>query len=192
MRTLALFVTLASSQLSLAADEKTIVATGDWSEPVNGLRGRLILAQGRVLGDGKTRESLIYTELENVALTSAGKVDIEFDPNALKCELSDAAGKPVPKTPGGGSGGRPGKTWVTIPFDSSIRLRVNPFAFGRAEGLLIPLNHAAWHIKDTADYYLSGTLTVAPPESKSEAWKGVIKLPKAKISLKPPTPLGRP
>ena len=51
----------------IAADNKTILATGLWSETVDGVRGRLILAQGRVLGDGKARESLVYVELENVA-----------------------------------------------------------------------------------------------------------------------------
>ena len=167
-----------------AADEKTIVATGTWSEPVNGLRGRLVLARGRTLGDGKTRESLVYVELENVANTHSGKETVAFDPDALKCELTDSAGKAVAPAPVPGSGGRPGKSSVTIPFDSSIRLRANPYAFGRAEGLLIPLNNTAWHIKDEAEYSLSGTLTVAPPDDKADGWKGELKLPGAKIALK--------
>src|SRR5207237_9840364 len=79
MRTAALLVALASCSASLAADEKTVLATGDWSEPVNGLRGRLILAQGRTLGHGKPRESLVYVELENVANTHCGVVGGNFD-----------------------------------------------------------------------------------------------------------------
>jgi len=119
-----------------------------------------------------------------VGNTHSGVVSIYFDPDALTCELTDADGKVVPQTTAAGSGGRPGKTWVVIPFDSSIRLRVNPFGFGHAEGLLIRLNTANWLLKDGADYNLSGTLTVAPPEGKADAWKGELKLPKAKISLK--------
>jgi hypothetical protein len=152
---------------------------------VSGLRGRLILAQGRLLGDGKARESLVYVELENVTPTHSGEVLVSFDSDALKCELSDSAGKAVTQTPVFGTGGRPGKRIVTIPFDSSIRLRANPYAFGRAEGLLIPLNNAAWQIKDDADYFLAGTLTVTAPEGKADAWKGELKLPKAKISRRP-------
>jgi hypothetical protein len=184
MRTASLLIALASCQVLVAADEKTVLTTGDWSEPVNGVRGRLIIAQGRTLGDGKIHESLIYVELENVANTHSGVVRIQFDPDALKCELTDAAGKAVTQCPVTGSGGRPGKTLVTIPFDSSIRLRANPFAFGRAEGLLIHLNTGSWHIKDDADYLFSGTLTVTPPKGDSDAWKGELKLPKAKVSLK--------
>ena len=186
MRMLSLVLLLAAAQPSPGADEKTVVATGGWSEAVNGLRGRLILAQGRTLGDGKIRESLVYVELENVTNTASGEVHVSFDPDALKCELTDAAGKAVAPTPVPGSGGRPGKTVVTIPYDGSVRLRANPYAFGRAEGLLIPLNTIAWHIKDDADYFLAGTLTVTAPEGKAGAWKGELKLPKAKISLKKP------
>lgn len=167
-----------------AAGEKTTVATGEWSEPVNGLRGRLVLARGRTLGDGKTRESLVYVELENVANTHSGKVTVAFDPDALKCELTDGGGKAVPPAPVPGSGGRPGKSSVTIPFDSSVRLRANPYGFGRAEGLLIPLNTTAWHLKEDGDYALSGTLTIVPPDGQADGWKGELKLPKVKISLK--------
>lgn len=184
MRPLSLALLLTTAPLAPAADEKTTIATGGWSEAVNGLRGRLVLAQGRTLGDGTIRESLVYVELENVVNTASGEVLLSFDPDALKCELTDATGKAVAPTPVAGSGGRPGKMLVTIPYDASIRLRINPYAFGRAEGLLIPLNNTAWQIKDDADYFLSGTLTVTAPAEKADAWKGELKLPKAKISLK--------
>jgi hypothetical protein len=183
MRTLAVVLLLVAAPC-LPAAEKTVLATGDWSEVMNGLRGRIVLAQGRTLGDGKVRESLVYVELENTTGTASGEVNVYFDPDALKCNLTDAEGKEVSQSPVFGSGGRPGKTRVIIPFDSSIRLRANPFAFGRAEGLLIHLNTGSWHIKDDADYFLAGTLTVTPPEGKADAWKGELKLPKAKISLK--------
>jgi hypothetical protein len=177
-------LSLALLLVAAPADEKTVVATGEWSEPTNGLRGRLVLARGRTLGDGKTRESLVYVELENVKHTASGEVGVSFDPDALRCELTDADGKAVPPVSFPGGGGRPGKMWVTIPYDGSVRLRANPYAFGRAEGLLVPLNSTAWHIKDAAEYHLSGTLTVTAPEGKAGAWKGELKLPKATISLK--------
>jgi hypothetical protein len=196
MRVLALVMLFAAGQAAPAA-EKTPVAVGDWSEPVDGLRGRLLVSQGRTLGDGKARETLVYVEFKNVA--ESGERWLTFDPDALACELLDAAGKAVPPTPVPGSGGRPGKSVVTIPFDSSIRLRANPYAFGRAEGLLIPLNNTAWHIKDGADYFLAGTLTVPPVPWNGPGkppWAGELKLPKAKavrpaVAPNPAPPVGK-
>jgi hypothetical protein len=182
LRTAALLVALAAGQVSGAADEKTVIGTGDWSEVVDGLRGRLVLAQGRTLGDGKTRESLVYIELENAGATRG--LTVQFDPDALSCELTDAGGKAVAQAPGAGSGGRPGKSVVTLPYDSAARLRANPYGFGRAEGLLIPLNRGAWHITGGADYSFSGTLAVTPPAGVADAWKGELKLPRVKVSLR--------
>jgi len=162
-----------------------MVAVGDWSEPVDGLRGRLIVAQGRALDDGKARESLIYLEVQNVAET--GERSFTFDPDGLKCELLDAKGKAVPKSPPfGAAGGRPGKTAVTLPFDSTLRLRANPYGFFRADDLLVPFSTAVWLIKagDTADYYLAGTFTVPPVDRNGPGkapWSGELKLPKAKL-----------
>ena len=189
MRVLALVLLLTVTPSSFA-DEKAVLATGDWSKATNGIRGRLILAQGRTLGDGKARESLFYVELENVENTSSGVVNVYFDPDALKCELTDADGKAVPRAPVAGSGGRPAKAWVAIPFDSSVRLRANPYAFGRAEGLLIHLCTASWHIKDDAEYHLSGILTVSPPDGhgRADAWKGALKLPPMKVRAPAPVP----
>ena len=72
---------------------------------------------------------------------------------------------------------------MTIPYDSTVRLRANPYDFGRAEGVLVPLNATAWHLTEPGDYRLSGTLTVTPPEGKTDAWKGVLKLPAASVKL---------
>jgi hypothetical protein len=153
MKALALVPVLASAPAAVASDEKTVLATGDWSEAVNGVRGRLIVARGRAKGEAQVRESLVYVELENVGNTHSGQVSVHFDADALKCELTDSAGKAVSQAPVFGSGGRPGKTWVTIPFDSSVRRRANPYGHGIAEGLLILLNGAAWHITDEAEYH---------------------------------------
>src|SRR4029450_4838937 len=103
MRALALVVLIAAGPTAAAA-EKSPVAVGDWSEPADGLRGRLLVSQGRTLGDGKARETLVYVELKNVA--EAGERWLTFTPDALACELFDAAGKAVKPKPVFGSGGR--------------------------------------------------------------------------------------
>ena len=180
MRALSLTLLFVASPLAQAADEKTTLAVGDWSEPANGVRGRLVLARWRTLGDSKIRESLVYIELENVSDTRG--VSVPFDPDALKCELTGADGKAVLATPTPGSGGRPGKTLVSLPYDSSARLRANPYGFGRADGFLVPLNNTAWHTKDGEEYVLSGTLTVAAPAGQPGAWAGELKM---KVTLSP-------
>ena len=170
-------------------EDKTVLATGDWSEPLNGLRGRLVIAQGRALGASSVRESLVYVELENVSQTQSGVLAVHFDPGSLKCDLLDAAAKSVPQTGTGGSGGRPGAVWVSLPFDSVLRVRANPFGFGRPDGLLIPLNNATWMIRagDRNAYSLAGTLTVTPPldHGRADAWTGVLTL--AAVKLTAPT-----
>src|SRR4051794_40090659 len=77
------------------------VAVGDWSEPVNGLRGRLVVGEGRVLGNSTVRETVIYLELQNASDAAGDPLRVSFDPGYLKCELRDAKDKLVPRTPGG-------------------------------------------------------------------------------------------
>ena len=79
---------------ALAAErvDKTLVAEGDWSEAVNGLRGRMLFYQGRLLGDSKIRESLVYVELES---SSQRLLHVYFDPEMLACSLKDARGNAI-------------------------------------------------------------------------------------------------
>jgi hypothetical protein len=165
------------------------LAVGDWSAPADNLRGRLLIAEGRILGDGKTRETVMYVELQNVSDAVGADLNIYFE-NKLRCELQDASGKLVPPKGYGANGGRPGPCWVTLPCDSSMRLRFGLYAHGRAKdaGLLIPLPDGSWFIpaNATEDYFLSGKFTVSPPKDhgRDQAWKGTLELPKMKISVK--------
>jgi hypothetical protein len=191
MRVLALVVLIAVGPTATAA-EKTPVAIGDWSTPVDGLRGRLLVYLGptREAGTAETprkyRETLVYVELQNVA--ESGERNVYFDPDGLKCELLDAAGKaaPRPEEGSGGSGGRPGKTWVRLPHDSTLRLRVSPYGSGGLDevGLGITIGTDTWLIKagDTADYVLAGTFTSRPKDGAGiNVWAGELILPKAKV-----------
>jgi hypothetical protein len=151
-------------------DVGKLIAVGDWSEPtglvgVGGLRGRLVITEGRTFKEGRGVETRVYVEVENSPDGAPRTVDFYFDPAGLTCELVDANGKPVPGARGFGSGGRPGACWVTLPHDSTMRLRVNPYGFGRAkeDGLLIPLNNAQWLIPAgaTGEFWLSGARGMA-------------------------------
>jgi hypothetical protein len=159
------------------------LAAGDWSEPVEGLRGRLILGRGRLLGDGTTRESVVYLELRYAPAAVGDPVNVYFDPS-LRWEMRDTLDKPVPSQGTAGSG-QPGPHWVTLPYDSTIRLRVSPYGFGRPNGLLVPVVGASWFVaaNDPGHYSLSGEFTARPPDGhgRERVWRGTLKLPALRL-----------
>jgi hypothetical protein len=167
-----------------------VIAVGEWSAQVEGLRGRLVIAQKYPHGDANYIETRVYVEFENssAADSPTETIDLYFDPEGLACELVDAAGQIVPQGPGFLDRGRPGGYWVTLPFDSAMRLRVNPYGHGRerAVGLLIPLWNATWLVPAGAagEYFLSGTFVVNPPMAlaRGNVWSGTLALPKMKVA----------
>ena len=82
---------------------------------------------------------------------------------------------------------------ITIPYDSSVRLRVNPGGWGRGKSTdlvlpLRPMQGQYWRLPPEKDYYLTGSLKISPPtEDKIEHfddWRGELKFPKTKIPAK--------
>jgi hypothetical protein len=156
----------------------------------------MIVAYGRGAAfGGPWPETQVYLEFENVSGPIGSPTQFYFDPfKGLQCELKDAGDKPV-STGGGGSGGGAGASWITLPYDSTIRLRANMFGYGSkpGQGLNLTLWSQAWQIRagDTSVYYLSGTFTVTTPtnfllkdsETTSPVWTGTLELPKIKISV---------
>lgn len=198
---------LAACQFCFAGGETNIIAQSDWSKPVgtsggHSLRVRMIVAQGRgVAFAGPWPETQFYLEFQNVSGAIDSPTQFYFDPSQqLRCALLDANGRPPPPVGRGGSGGGAGASWITLPYDSTIRLRANMFGYGRkpGDGLQLTLWPAAqdWVIQagDTNTYYLSGTFTVTTPrisaptdfEAARAVWSGTLELPKMKISVRKP------
>src|SRR4029079_17898276 len=67
------------------------VAIGAWSEPVNGLRGRLLIAKGKLLANGTTRETVVYLDLHHFAEAVGKPLNVYVEPN-LANELYDPNG----------------------------------------------------------------------------------------------------
>ncbi len=157
MKTLsALFLVLLSCQFSPAGDNTNILAMSDWSKPVaatsgHALRARMIVAQGRSAGfGGPWPETQFYLEFQNVS--SGGPILFYFNPpQQLHCTLLDANGNPPPPVGQGGSGGGAGSAWITLPYDSTIRLRANMFGYGNKPGdglqLTVRLGAQSWWIQ---------------------------------------------
>ena len=214
MKTITTFLLLAVCQLCFAGVDTNVIAMSDWSKPVGtaqgqSLRVRMLIVYGRgACFDGPGLETQFYLELQNASCTGE-PMQIYFDPShQLRCDLLDASGKSVTTPRPGSVAIREGSgDWITLPYDSTIRLRVNPGGYGnkKGDGLNLYLwPSGAWNLRagDTNNYYLTGTFTVASQISKNysvtgtltprdselfrSGWNGTIELPKMKISVNQP------
>jgi hypothetical protein len=196
---------LAACQFSYAGGDADVVAMSDWSKPVsatNGatLRARMIIAQVHSPAHaGPLKETAFYLEFQNVTGAVGSPLKFYFDPgSALRCELLDADGKPSPPEGGAGNGGGAGPCWITLPYDSTIRLRANMYGYGLKpeDGfrlVMAPPNMQGWTIRagDTKTYSMSGTFTVTTPKihvaqdshDARTIWSGTLELPKMKLTL---------
>ena len=121
-----------------------------------------------------------------------------FNPSdGLTFELLDADDKVVAPSPTFGSGGDVGAGWITLPYDSTVRLRANPGGWGTPKEAALalplrPMNGQYWLFKEVpkADHFLAGKLTIAPPTDDTfehrDDWRGTIEFPKTKLSFKKP------
>jgi len=176
MKTFALALLL-SSGLGCLADDTNILCASDWSQPVSlrvlerghdhAIRGRLLIVAGSepAYGGPKTdNHATTFVELQNVTGAYSEGIEVCFDVMKLSCTLTNQNGKSVPMPAGGGWGGRGplGPTWVTLPYNSTIRLFVNA---GSKTPLAVYPNGEPWRHwsispSETNVYYLSGTLEI--------------------------------
>jgi hypothetical protein len=184
-----------------AVPDASVLAVGAWSQPVRTpnymkLRGRLKMCEyPNNRGLAPSIDVALYVELQEFSDSVGAAEEVYFDPQALKCELTDSAGKAVPRSGGEFSGAVPGAVWINLPSYCSEVLRVTPYNGGGRMpdgGFELWGNIGdTWTLKagDTATYYLSGELTVKPPaDHKSDnpqwIWSGMLKLPKMEVSIK--------
>jgi hypothetical protein len=207
MKRITLLLFLAVCQFCFADGETNIIAMSDWSKPVSNtdghsLRARMIVAHGRSAAfAGPWPETQFYLEFQNVSGAITHPTQFYFNPSEqLHCTLLDANGKPPPPAGGGGSGGGAGAAWITLPYDSVIRLRANMFGYGEKPGdglhLILWPGDQDWIIQagDTNTYYLSGGFTVSTPtnalpkdfEATRAVWSGTLELPTMKIQVQKP------
>ena len=180
-----------------------VVGVGEWSEPVSDgdghtLRGRLVIRDDRPASN----HARVYLELEHggSALPLEVYYDINIGNTALKLKLRDGHDQPVQPKPVPIRAPSLPACWVTLPCDSTVRLRSDLYAYvltPKPEGLLLMLGSGTWIIPANApanaagEFYLSGTFTPPadhPSALKYHVWKGTLKLPKVKI---PPPKAGK-
>jgi hypothetical protein len=174
MRTVFILFFLFTCRLCSAGESANVIVMSEWSKPVSlrndqlhdiAIRGRLVIVQGMETAYGgppTTNGAMTFVELQNIGLEG---IDLYFSVTNLHCELSDATGKAVPKPPDVAWGGRGPflPYWVTLPYNSTLRLFING---GRLDPLsLYPSGEpwCYWSIprSDTNAYYLTGTLNLS-------------------------------
>lgn len=201
MKTVTLFLLLASLRCCFGQTDTNILATGGWSEAVTDsgghtLRGRLLVYDDQ--GPGAANHARIYLELQQVFQgVWQTPLEIHFDiaKDDLHVELRDEHDRPVPQERpvpiiGPAPPGNP--CWVTLPCDSTVRLRADTYCYGpqtKPDGLEIFVNYQTWILRSNAtnDYFLSGSFTPSkdhPSPLNYHIWQGTLKLPKMKIPYK--------
>jgi hypothetical protein len=201
MKAFVSFVIFATCQLCFAGADTTVIAMSEWSKPVSltndrsheeAIRGRLLILQGMEPAYGgppTTNAAMTFVELQNVTGSYGEGIDVYFAVTNLHCELSDSAGRAVPKPAGGAWSGRGplAPCWAKLPYNSTIRLFVN---CGRLEPLSLYPSGEPWSYwsipaRDTNVYYLAGTLSLSthtnsplPPEYST----ATLAFPKARIT----------
>jgi len=115
----------------------------------------------------------------------------------LQFDVVDKDGKPVPPTPTPGSGGDVGAGWITIPYDSTVRLRANPGGWGKPADTLLTLplrpiqgRYWAFRKQPEGELSLTGKLTISPPTEDTfehrDDWRGTLEFPSTKLLFKKP------
>ncbi len=184
------FLFLLSCQCCFAVTANDKVVAGEWSESVNGLRGRLLF--GEDVPSNDARVGVVYLELQNIS-AAGNNIQVFYDAaHSLLFELRDPDGK-LRKSDGlGFRGFIPSPCWLVLPKDSTLKFRVNLDGYGTAkdEGLLLGLPGEAWIIpsSETNNFFLSATFTVNPPKEHDRAiiWEGTLRLPAVRIPSKKP------
>ena len=201
MKTITLFLLLASFQCCFGQTDTNLIAVGDWSEIVSddagyALRGRLMVydAEGRNQW-GKWGCARVYVELEHVR-RGGYLFPIEFDYAGMKClrfELRDSSGTPIRQEPLVSARPQPPSFKGILPCGSTLRFLAYAGAGfdSKPEGLWIIVNDAGWQIRPdaTTSYFLSASFspsTNLAASGDNHLWRGTLKLPRVQISLKKP------
>jgi hypothetical protein len=163
-----------------AADEQT----GEWSMPVNGLKGRLIAKEDKPFMG--TKMVAVYMELANVS-DVGNPLEFYFDPTAsIVSNVVDEKGEDVAQPPNAASIASPGPYWLAVPWDGLLRFRASVSGYGiyKNSGTDVQMMSGNWLIKpaDKQNYYLQAKLVSRPPAAdKRRSWSGELQLPRVLI-----------
>ena len=167
-------------------------SSGMWSEATNGVRGRLLFANGPMFMSGG-HAGVIWVELQNLDGFRPKYFYYQFIDPPILGELRDSSGNLVQPLKGMPSDMIPPACWLALPPHSSLSfIPAPPAALGSTNACVeisLGRDGGAWFIPLTAtnDYFLSAVLTMASPTNTNhpDAWQGVLNLPPVRVSVGP-------
>ncbi len=167
------------------------IQTGEWSESVNGIQGRLSAAQDSEVNG--TKQIAVYLELRN-GIHRLNPLEIYFNPHkSIISRVVDSKDKRLAPPPTNfGNIMTPFPFWIVMPDDSTIRFKISVSGYGVQPngGTQIQMINdnsisSNWLIgvNDKKNYYLEGTFVSQAPkfEIEKQVWEGTIKLSKVLI-----------
>lgn len=154
---------------------------GEWSAPVDGVRGRLLRTW---YADNGAMQLRVDLELEHVAQVS-DPIEIRWTRTGAMLDLTvqDSSGTTLPRIRPGGNEFSPLPYVLALPAAGTIRIPISTGAIERnADGgiLLRPLAFQAWDVSTPTlpGLYLSGVFRAREPSSATgTAWNGSLQLP---------------
>ena len=130
--------------------------------------GRLLLCTSP-----KNHVPAFYVELQDCG-EAWGYTEVYCDMGphgGCRLESRDPSGKHIVEPQHAFGGGAPQARWITLPGDSTIRLRVS--------------RYGGFTYASTGDYFVSGTFSSQPPKDPNDhrlnVWQGTLKLPAMEI-----------
>lgn len=178
----------------LLAAATAAAAEDGWSEPVNGLRGRLLMHREESFNG--TCMVGVHLELEDAGAGSiGGPILFRVRGKDFTFAVSDADGRDVPE-PGMKVYSGPGfvvPPELVLPYGGAIRFPVSFRGFGvmpdQAAFFAVP-DWKCWSLpRDGKAYFLGGTLEIAdgqlPRTERGVVWHGKIELPRVRIPTEP-------
>jgi hypothetical protein len=154
--------------------------TDVWSEPTNGLSGRLLI-QREELNPGLRHT--VYLELRNKSLSPLA---VTNQPQ-INSEVFDSAGKSLGASDFPMSGPIQNPQWAVIPRDACICLRIDMQTVGvptREHGMtLLAVGGRSWGIR-AGEYVIKATLVCQKQEGAPQnQWVGELELPPVKVAV---------
>ena len=168
--------------------EHNTVIGEEWSQPVEGIRGRLVLTRGDTFNG--TLQIKVLLELQNVS-DIANSMHI-LNGYAYTFNLTDSDGKNQSPFCGPVDILMPNDTvGLVLPHESTLRFLVSISGIGipkdKVAQLSVPYEsgHICWVIEGgkTSPYFLSGTFNASAERSGHRVEKIVIVLPKVQVPI---------
>ena len=162
--------------------------SGEWSKPVQGVRGRLLLIKGAPVNG--TVQIHVYLELQNVSDVGSS---IHLAPGqSFSFDLTDANGRSKPEageevdvmTPDDPFG-------LVLPHESTLRFLISVTGAGIPKGKAAQISvphesrFKSWVIDrgSASPYYLNGIFKATAQWQPHQTWSLILELPKVRVPM---------